>query len=72
MRVGDQVILKQAPDFVRTLPPEDQAAIEAGVGKWWTFVELREDGLVEIDFDCPLDGLIHTLFVEPDMIEPAA
>jgi hypothetical protein len=59
------MILVSVPDeLLDGLPPEDQDAIRSAVGGIVHFVELREDGKMEVEFR--YNGDIHTIWVAPE------
>src|SRR5262249_53867247 len=68
---GLQVILKSIPDgLLDGLPAEDQAAIQAMVGKPVTVVEgaiQLEEGRVEVEFEA--NGDTHTIWVDVAALE---
>jgi hypothetical protein len=52
------------------LPEEDQRAITAMVGKPVTLVGYDEDGRAELEFDYPVDGSTHYIWVAPEFMAP--
>jgi hypothetical protein len=49
------------------LPTEDQEAIAAVVGKLILLTEYDDDGRAELEFT-DRNGIIHSIFVNPDFI----
>lgn len=68
---GDNVILKEYPfGLLDGLPTEDQGAISAIIGKPVRLNDYDDDGRTEIEF-ADADGVIHFVFVSPDIISIA-
>lgn len=68
---GDAVILCKLPrGFIDDLPIEDQKAISAIVGKPVRLNEYDDDGRAELEFTDE-NGVIHFIYVSPDLIEVA-
>jgi hypothetical protein len=65
---GDTVVLPQMPPrLLDGLPPEDQEAISAAIGKPVVLTEYDEDGLAELEFT-DAQGVIHYIYVDPTAI----
>jgi len=75
---GDMVILEGLPPgFLDDLPPEEQAAISAMIGKPVKFVEItsftfRGERIerAELEFSSKISRMNHTLHVDPSFIRP--
>ena len=62
------MILKECPPgLLDGLPTADQQAISAMIGKPVRLNEYNDDGRAEVEFS-DADGVIHFLFVSPDII----
>jgi hypothetical protein len=67
---GEKVILKGLPPgFIGDLPPEEQRAISARLGRPVMLMGYDRDGRAEIEFMAK-DDSSHTLYVEPKFIKP--
>jgi hypothetical protein len=70
-RPGESVVLTEIPPgLLDGLPPEDQQAIAAAVGKPVVLNEYDEQGTAELQFTDD-NGVIHFLYVSRSFIQPA-
>jgi len=69
--MSQKVILKALPlGFLDDLPIEDQEAITKAVGKPITLNGYEDDGRAELEFT-DIEGVIHTIYVDPKFIQEA-
>ena len=65
---GSRVLLTAAPPaLLEGLPPEDQNAIIAAVGKPILLLRYDQDGRAELEFK-DTEGVIHSVFVDPSLL----
>lgn len=70
-RPNDMVVLREMPaGLLDDLPTEDQRAIAEIIGKPVRLNNYDGDGRAELVFT-DRDGIIHFIFVKPDMLSPA-
>jgi hypothetical protein len=68
---GDTVVLTSAPPgLLKGLPTEDQDALTEAVGKPVLLLAYDDDGRAELEFK-DRHGVIHFIYVNPDMIRAA-
>ena len=71
-RPGTFVVLKMVPQgLLSGLPDVDQEAIRAIVGQAVLLVEYDDSGRAELEFK-DSEGTIHSVWVDPIYISPAA
>jgi hypothetical protein len=67
-KAGDIVLLIEIPSgLLNDLPPEDQRAVTATVGKPIRLVEYDEDGRAELEFT-DTENVTHFIYVDPQYI----
>jgi hypothetical protein len=67
---GDSVVLLSVPEaLLKDLPVEDQAAIKKAVGGNVSFVDFDKFGDAELEFTDD-EGVLHSIWVSPDHIQP--
>lgn len=65
---GDMVVLSSLPPgLLDDLPPEDQEAIQAVVGKPVLFNEIDQHGRAELQFT-DKNGTVHFIWVAPELL----
>jgi hypothetical protein len=72
LQPGDSVVLTEAPPgLLEGLPKGDQRAISEAVGKPIRLIGFDDDGRAELELR-DSDGIIHFVFVNPNVIRAAA